>query len=118
MPDTMLGGSTFIKRETELRSVGSFRHPVVVGPAGPAAGRVDVAGDDEANVAGNAFRRMEPADAQPCERGGPRPVIAALIAVNLSPTTTGIGTVMYRYRYKTVLFHTDMTRAYRSVLIT
>ena len=121
MPDTMLGGSTFIKRETELRSVGSFRHlavVVVVGPAGPAARRINVVGDEEANVAGDAFRRMEAADAQPGERGGAGLGVAASVAVNLSPTTTGIGTVSYRYRYKTVLFHTDMTRAYRSALIT
>ena len=81
MPDTMLGGATFIKRETELRSVGSFRHLAVVGPAGPAAGRVDVAGDDEANVAGDAFRRMEAADAQPGERGGAGFGVAAGVAL-------------------------------------
>ena len=87
-------------------------------PAATAARRVDEASDDEANVAGDAFRRMEAADAQPGERGGIGFGVASGVAVNLSPTTTGIGTVSYRYRYKTVLFHTDMTRAYRSTLIT
>ena len=73
--------------------------------------------NDEANVAGDAFRRMEAADTQPGERGSAGLGVATGVAVNLSPTTTGIGTVSYRYRYKTVLFHTDMTRAYRSVLL-
>ena len=83
MPDTMLGGATFIKREPELRSVGSFRHLAVVGPAGPPTGSVDVAGDDEANVAGDAFRRMEAADAQPGERGGVGLVVGAGVAVQV-----------------------------------